>query len=379
MKKFFIAFLYYTRAERMGIITLCTMALLILFLPTLFPLFSEPQKVDFSDFKKALSKLAEEKDTIQQEQLLGSLFQFDPNTASLEELKQLGFSSATAQTIVNFRKKGGSFKTPLDLKKIYSLKDSDYERVKDYIDIPGLHHANLAQPTKDKAEIPQATLFTFNPNTATAAELQNLGLTEKVVQTLLKFRSKGGQFYKKEDLQKVYGISQAEFQKLEPYIDLPQTTPTTPAAVVLAGIPSVLPVSYEETPVVIDINLATVDDWQQLKGIGPGYAKRIFDFREKLGGFASIEQVGETYHFPDSTFLAIKPFLRLSPIPRLIAINKVSEEQLQTHPYLNWKQAKAIISYRAQHGPFRNIEALYQLHALPKAVVDKIAVYLSFE
>lgn len=378
MKKFLIAFLYYTRTERMGIITLCTTALLILFLPTLFPLFTTPQKVDFSAFKKALATLASERDTIQNKQLLGTLFKFDPNTVSLEELKQLGFSGATAQTIVNFRKKGGSFKKPVDLKKIYSLKDADYERVKNFIDIPGHHIAHLPDPENDKAEVQQATLFNFNPNLATAEELQNLGLTEKVVQTLLKFRSKGGQFYKKEDLQKVYGLSQADYQKLEPYVDLSNTNPSNPA-LAQAGIPSVLPVSYEEAPVVVDINRASLDDWQQLKGIGPGYAKRILDFREKLGGFASIEQVGETYHFPDSTFLAIKPFLRVSPIPHLIAINKVSEEQLQRHPYLNWKQAKAIISYRAQHGPFRSVEDLYQLYALPKEVIEKIAVYLSFE
>ncbi|NJL77073.1 MAG: helix-hairpin-helix domain-containing protein, partial [Saprospiraceae bacterium] len=38
------------------------------------------------------------------------------------------------------------------------------------------------------------------------------------------------------------------------------------------------------------------------------YANRIVKFREALGGFASVEQVAETYQLPDSTFQKIKPF-----------------------------------------------------------------------
>ena len=45
-------------------------------------------------------------------------------------------------------------------------------------------------------------------------------------------------------------------------------------------------------------------------GIGAKLASRIIHFRGKLGGFYQIEQVGETFGLPDSSFQKIKYYLR---------------------------------------------------------------------
>ena len=47
-----------------------------------------------------------------------------------------------------------------------------------------------------------------------------------------------------------------------------------------------------------DFFASTVEDWQKLRGVGPSFSKRIVKFRDRLGGFYSIEQVGETYGLP---------------------------------------------------------------------------------
>lgn len=63
-------------------------------------------------------------------------FRFDPNTASVEDLCRLGFSPKQAQSIDNYRKKGGRFRRKEDFAKSYVVADSIFRRLEAYIDIP---------------------------------------------------------------------------------------------------------------------------------------------------------------------------------------------------------------------------------------------------
>lgn len=63
-------------------------------------------------------------------------FRFDPNTADIDELMRLGFSEKQAQSIVNYREKGGRFRRRSDFAKSYVVADSVYRRLEKYIDIP---------------------------------------------------------------------------------------------------------------------------------------------------------------------------------------------------------------------------------------------------
>ena len=70
-------------------------------------------------------------------------FRFDPNTATLDELCRLGFSQKQAQSIVNYREKGGRYRRSEDFQKSFVVSDSIYRRLKPFIDIP-LLDLNLA-------------------------------------------------------------------------------------------------------------------------------------------------------------------------------------------------------------------------------------------
>ena len=63
-------------------------------------------------------------------------FRFNPNTISLEDLMRLGFSEKQAQSIVNYRAKGGRFRRPADFAKSYVVADSVFERLEPFISIP---------------------------------------------------------------------------------------------------------------------------------------------------------------------------------------------------------------------------------------------------
>ena len=70
-------------------------------------------------------------------------FRFNPNTASHEDFIRLGFSEKQAQSIINYREKGGSYRRKEDFAKSFVVSDSIYRRLEQYIEIP-LLDLNLA-------------------------------------------------------------------------------------------------------------------------------------------------------------------------------------------------------------------------------------------
>lgn len=63
-------------------------------------------------------------------------FRFDPNTVSIDDLMRLGFTQKQAQSIDNYRQKGGRFRRRSDFAKSYVVEDSVFRRLEKYIDIP---------------------------------------------------------------------------------------------------------------------------------------------------------------------------------------------------------------------------------------------------
>lgn len=63
-------------------------------------------------------------------------FRFNPNTVSSEDLMRLGFSAKQAESIVNYRNKGGHFRRKSDFARSFVVSDSVFKRLEPYIDIP---------------------------------------------------------------------------------------------------------------------------------------------------------------------------------------------------------------------------------------------------
>lgn len=63
-------------------------------------------------------------------------FRFDPNTVSVEDLCRLGFTRKQAESIENYRKKGGRFRRKTDFSKSFVVSDSVYRRLEPFINIP---------------------------------------------------------------------------------------------------------------------------------------------------------------------------------------------------------------------------------------------------
>lgn len=190
--------------------------------------------------------------------------------------------------------------------------------------------------------------FVFNPNTITKEDAQKLGLSKKLSSTLINFRNKGGKFYKPEDLKKLYGLSPSLYKELEPYILIPNSKHEFKRDTVYLARP------YEKkvyTKTLIEINTADSLSIVYLKGIGPGFTKRIIKYRTLLGGFHSINQLKEVYGMTDSTFALLSSQIKIDEQSiTKIPINVIDFNSLRKHPYFNFQTAQAVINFRFKHG-----------------------------
>lgn len=383
-------YFYYPKAQRYSIALLFCLVLLYFFVPKIWSNFQLKKKTDFSQFEKDIVAFEENHKNIPDNyekaipqiettplKKTPELFQFNPNMVKREELIKLGIAPSVAATFIKYRNTGAKFYKKVDIKKVYGIKETDYKRLEPYINIPQ-KKAPIVPKEKPNIEKPKTlTPFNFDPNLISKEEFLQLGLAPKVVQTILNYRSKGGKFYKKQDFKKIYGLSEKDYEVLAPYINISKTSPVYPKE---KNISNVIPQEFEETDFVkIDINNSTKEDWKKLKGIGEMTAKRIVNFRDKLGGFTSIEHIKQTWNVPDSVIDKVAQQLIATPITNKIAINAISAEDLKLHPYIKRKQAYTIVNYRTNHGNYDSLEDLKKVGALQQDFINRIAPYLSFD
>src|SRR5690625_4732273 len=194
--------------------------------------------------------------------------------------------------------------------------------------------------TKEKDTLQEIKYFSFDPNKLKKTGWLRLGIPEKVAATILNYRKAGGRFYKKNDLKKIYGLSNKDYKRLLPYIQIKAQKNTAPIkkpqpaheeSISFAHNQSTV---HKKVRVPIDINKADSAEWRRLYGIGPVLSARIVRFRDALGGFYKIDQLSEVYNLPDSTFQHIRDRLYISNLSlKKLNINKASVKELKSHPY----------------------------------------------
>jgi len=129
----------------------------------------------------------------------------------------------------------------------------------------------------------------------------------------------------------------------------------------------------------IDINRADSADLLPLPGIGPVFAGRIIKYRDLLGGFLSVDQLGEVYGIPLETVQNIRRLLSIDSLAiRMIRIDSASFRELLRHPYLEYEDVKALVEYRDFKRDIESSDELRINHILPDSTLRKLDGYLNY-
>lgn len=225
-----------------------------------------------------------------------------------------------------------------------------------------------------------AERFAFDPNTADSTQLLRLGLQPWQVRNIYKYRAAGGIYRKKEDFARLYGLTVKQYRELEPYIHI--SADYQPAATLFGEEPREervrdtlrYPEKLSEGQTV-DLAQADTTLLRRVPGIGSYYARRIAEYRQRLGGFVSLDQLDEIDGFPQES----KQYLTLAtPTIRRLNINSASLNELKSHPYINFYMARAITDYRRQYGTIRDLQDLRLLPDFTPEVIERLTPYVEY-
>lgn len=259
--------------------------------------------------------------------------------------------------------------------------------------------------------------FRFNPNTITLDSLVLLGFTPRQAQSVLNYRDKGGVFRRREDFSRLYVVDSAMYHSLKEYIFIPDRNLSGTGNVVAAGpvrkrgdigtgngpggdlvsekgvsgtgnapgnssgkVPGkvsgkvsggsagdgIYGGKVERNRYVCNLNTADSAALVGLYGIGGYYARKILEYRERLGGsFVHKRQLLEIEGLRQETYDRIENSIVVNPADvRGFSLLEADRRALERHPYIGPYAARGIITYIRLKGKssFRsNLELLEKL------------------
>lgn len=310
IKKILQEYFSFTKKERVGSFVIITVTVLIWFLPGLLEIFYPGQKKIPQDSSwitavKHLEKHSAKENEFSNENAdpfeststpfsnpsRTALFYFDPNTLSIEGWKKLGLRDKTIQTIKNYLDKGGHFKTPDDLQKIYGLHIDEFHRIKSYVRIEQTtidskpHYYPSEKTSSYTKNYPSKE--TIEINTADTTALISLpGIGSKLAGRIVNFRDGLGGFYSVDQVKEIYGLPDSTFQKIRNRIVLKDVEVRK-----------------------LNINTATKDELKTHPYIKWNLANAIVEFRTQHGNFSKPEDIQKIQLITPEIFLKVKPYL----------------------------------------------------------------------
>lgn len=223
--------------------------------------------------------------------------------------------------------------------------------------------------------------FYFDPNGLPQYSWQKLGLSTSQVKVIKNYERKGGRFYRKEDLAKIYSLSRKQYELLAPYIRIRHVTKENANRNYYKNNRSnSAHVSHSAQRELVEINEADSARLETIRGIGPAFASRIVKYRKRLGGFYRKEQLMEVYGLDSALFDLLKSQIIVNESAiQTININTATFEELKRHPYLSYKQMNAILQFRKQHGSYESIVDLKKIAIMNDEILRKIGPYLKYQ
>ena len=231
----------------------------------------------------------------------------------------------------------------------------------------------------------ETELFYFDPNHISDKEWEKLGFNERQIRNIRNYQKSGGNFRKKEDLQKLYTISNTQYVRLEPYIRIASNNlPTDRTVTKESTTPHILPKTSHPssltTNLIIELNNADSALLTQLSGIGPVLATRTLRYRNLIGGFVNVQQLNEVYGVNPELVERLSNYLSIdTSLVRKIPINKATLNELTKHPYINEQQARGILAFRKFQTRIDNLDELIKNNIIQPETAQKIKPYISFE
>lgn len=285
---------------------------------------------------------------------------FDPNTASFDELRALGFSKHEAVSLLKFRAAGKVFRIPEDVTLCYGIGDSLYRRIAPYIRIGRRYAIAPEEYRTGRVIVDPLPVSPFRIDTVSARYLRAIGaLSKRQAEAFIRLRDRSG-IRDMEELRACYVVSDSVAAALEPYVIFPNPI-------------------FQPDDIAVEINSADSARLRVVVGIGEKTVGAILRYRERLGGFVRAEQLAEVPGVTERNYERIlKQIYCDSCKIRKIDVNFATPNELAQHPYLAPRSLRKLLKARQLKGGWSTAEELVAENILTREEAARLAPYLSF-
>ena len=289
-------------------------------------------------------------------------FPFDPNTADSTALLRLGLAPWQVKAVYSYRARHGRYHEPQDFKRLPGMTNELWERLKPCIRIDRRYQYVEPEPRRrfertEPAAAAEAAVADAEASSASDAEASSADAKSVAAETA----------------SRPEGAADTASQSRKGESEARRSLSASPSAGGERDT-SLYPEKFAPGTIV-DLNEADTAVLKRVPGIASYRARKIVEYRRRLGGFRSKEQVMEACQLPDEVldWFAVRPV----PLVRL-DVNRLSVSQLMKHPYLSFYQAKAIVEYRNKYGPLKGVQDLRNLPDFTPEGIERLADYLEF-
>jgi competence ComEA-like helix-hairpin-helix protein len=353
-------FFYYTRGEQRGVVVVLFLIAVVFLIRITLPYWSV-QKDLTEEEKLFVAQIQAVNDSINHTKSLfikDSLFSFNPNEVTAEELNKLGFSKYQQSAFLAYREKLGSFKNINQIHKVYGLDSAFVHKLADSI-IWDLKPKAISTANTTAVSVEPIVWIDFNKEDT--AFYEQYIVSSVVKDSVLKI------------LDDYTIVKSLPLSKVKSYSD----------EQILAWLRNNRKQKYKRVQknvpndFIIELNAADTLELKQLRGIGSVLSNRIVKYRNSLGGFYTVEQLKEVYGISDGVFEQIKEHVTVDIAGlKKFSIDKDSISVMSRHPYFKYKQVIVLVNHYRKEKSLRKSDVL-NLQVISAEEWEKMRHYLT--
>ena len=252
----------------------------------------------------------------------------------------------------------------------------------------------VAVDVEEKEERGEVVLQTFDPNTVDSLTLIGFGLKPWKVRNFLHYRKAGKVFRSAEEMGKTHGWTEEDVERVREYVRVEEEYGKGKR--LFGGTEKGQP-GWEgrnekygkdgkrwddwksnkfHTLTKVDVNTADTAMLRRIPGVGAKISEAIVRYREKLGGFYSVEQLREIKMVSPELLEWMEVS---SPNVQKIPVNRASFQALNRHPYISYEQTKALLQYIRLYGRVKDEKALLETGIFTKDELERLRPYIAYE
>lgn len=303
MKQQLKEYFYFSKLERVGIISL--IAVIILMVLARYLLIEYYPKVQLQE--KDISRIEETIDSLEQDKNLKDklarskkyarpeldrIENFNPNDLSAEEWQEFGLSEKQANVLINYKTKIGGFKSKAQFRKVFVINDQLHNRLSPHVLLPDSILGNDKKFPKWEKKVYEKKVRVYpkvNINEADTAAFKKLyGIGSFSAEMIVKRREELGGFVSKDQLKEVYGLKEETLVRLDTQLLF-------------------LPTIIRQ----LSINEASKEELKAHPYLYWKHANAIVNYRKQHGKYQSLEELKKIVLINDSIYKKVKPYLKL--------------------------------------------------------------------